>query len=297
MGAPVMIRSASRGPMPLGWTAPAGKVADDAKTRLTPGIEVRGADGEAVDGGVVRRRDVEGSCDVPGQDAPETSRDGSDSSCVAPATSAKMRARASATGIMVAPVLYRALCYSGATDGRRARVDRDRAADGRGHARCGSAWRSVGRAHGETRPTRFLVESAGDVIPAGVLRRGRARRGPRAGRRPGTDRLGARGRTRRPRPSFHLVAQAFGLTWLSVVPAAYFVLGHGTAGRTVGKRLLGARRRRAGGADRIRPRARSVPGHRAGPAPVRPRPRSGGAAPDRRGLHDLLAGTRVVSGR
>ena len=51
-------------------------------------------------------------------------------------------------------------------------MDRDRAADGRGHARCGSAWRSVGRAHGETRPTRFLVESAGDVIPAGVLRRG-----------------------------------------------------------------------------------------------------------------------------
>ena len=48
-----------------------------------------------------------------------------------------------------------------------------------------------------------------DAVPGRVRRRrdpgrgpaswGRARRGPRAGRRPGTDRLGARGRTRRPR--------------------------------------------------------------------------------------------------
>jgi hypothetical protein len=42
-------------------------------------------------------------------------------------------------------------------------------------------------------------------------------------------------------PGLHLVAQAFGVTWVYFTPPAYFVLGHGTAGQTVGKRLVGVR--------------------------------------------------------
>jgi uncharacterized RDD family membrane protein YckC len=142
-------------------------------------------------------------------------------------------------------------------------------------------------------------ESAGDVIPAGVLRRGVAlavdlvlvavleRLGwaLAAG-------LAALG------PSFHLVAHAFGLTWLSVVPAAYFVLGHGTAGRTVGKRLLGARVVDEQGAPigYVRALGRYLA------TVLALLPFGLGLAlavlrRDRRGLHDLLAGTRVVSGR
>src|SRR5262249_42650690 len=42
-------------------------------------------------------------------------------------------------------------------------------------------------------------------------------------------------------PSLALVAQPFGRSWQLVVPMAYFVLSHGTAGQTFGKRLVGAR--------------------------------------------------------
>ena len=52
-----------------------GKIADDAKRARGPRDEVRRAHGVAVDGGVVRGRDVEGSRDVPRQDAPEPARD------------------------------------------------------------------------------------------------------------------------------------------------------------------------------------------------------------------------------
>jgi uncharacterized RDD family membrane protein YckC len=98
-------------------------------------------------------------------------------------------------------------------------------------------------------------------------------------------------------PGLHLVAQAFGLTWLSVVPVAYFVLGHGTAGRTVGKWLLGVRVVDDQGVPigYVHALGRCVAtllavlpfGLGLVLAVVRP---------DRRGLHDLLAGTRVVSG-
>ena len=88
------------------------------------------------------------------------------------------------------------------------------------------------------------------------------------------------------------------MTWLSVVPAAYFVLGHGTAGRTVGKRLLGARVVDEQGAPigYVRALGRCLA------TVLALLPLGLGLAlavlrRDRRGLHDLLAGTRVVSGR
>lgn len=99
-------------------------------------------------------------------------------------------------------------------------------------------------------------------------------------------------------PGFQLVAQAFGLTWLSMVPAAYFVLGHGTAGRTVGKRLLGVRVVDQQGAPigYVRALGRWVA------TLLAVLPFGIGLAlavlrTDRRGFHDLLAGTRVVSER
>jgi uncharacterized RDD family membrane protein YckC len=142
-------------------------------------------------------------------------------------------------------------------------------------------------------------EAASDVIPAGVLRRGVAlavdlvlvtileRIGWALAI--GLALLG---------PGLHLVAQAFGFTWLTVVPVAYFVLGHGTTGRTVGKRILGVRVVDEQGASigYIRALARCVA------TLLAVLPFGLGLAlavlrSDRRGLHDLLAGTRVVSGR
>jgi uncharacterized RDD family membrane protein YckC len=99
-------------------------------------------------------------------------------------------------------------------------------------------------------------------------------------------------------PGLPLVAQAFGLTWLLVVPAAYFVLGHGTGGRTVGKWLLGARVVDEQGAPigYVRALGRYVSMLIAvlpfGLGLVLAALRS-----DRRGVHDLLAGTRVVRER
>jgi uncharacterized RDD family membrane protein YckC len=96
-------------------------------------------------------------------------------------------------------------------------------------------------------------------------------------------------------PGVPLVAQAFGLTWLYVVPAAYFVLGHGTDGQTVGKRLVGARVVDVDGAPIGY--ARALGRYVATGLAILPFGLGLAAAvlrSDRRGLHDLLAATRVV---
>lgn len=95
-----------------------------------------------------------------------------------------------------------------------------------------------------------------------------------------------------------LLAQAFSWAWCLVVPAAYFVVLHGTGGQTVGKRLLGVRVVRVGGEPVGYPRALlrlagwvasaalAFIGHLVVPARA-----------DRRSLYDHLAGTRVVRTR
>ena len=99
-------------------------------------------------------------------------------------------------------------------------------------------------------------------------------------------------------PQLDLVAQAFGRTWRLVVPAAYFVLCHGTAGQTLGKRLLGVRVVDEGGEPigYLRALGRFVA------MVVAALPFGLGLVMaafrrDRRGLHDLLAGTSVVRAR
>jgi uncharacterized RDD family membrane protein YckC len=92
-----------------------------------------------------------------------------------------------------------------------------------------------------------------------------------------------------------LVAEAFWYAYLLVVPAAYFVVSHGTDGQTIGKWLLGARvvavSGEAIGYGRALARLAA-----AGISVI-----SGGLGfllaavrEDRRALHDLIAGTRVV---
>jgi len=94
---------------------------------------------------------------------------------------------------------------------------------------------------------------------------------------------------------WELAARAFDYTWGLVVPAAYVVLMHGTAGRTLGKMLVGARVVTATGEAVGYPRAllRLVAWF------VSALPLLGGfimagVRPDRRALHDLIAGTRVI---
>ncbi|MGH7320955.1 MAG: RDD family protein [Candidatus Rokuibacteriota bacterium] len=92
-----------------------------------------------------------------------------------------------------------------------------------------------------------------------------------------------------------LVARAFEYSYALVVPAAYFVLMHGAAGQTLGKRICGVRVVETSGRDIGYARAlgrlagtvlSAVPcGAGFGLAAVRR---------DKRALHDLLAGTRVV---
>jgi uncharacterized RDD family membrane protein YckC len=96
-------------------------------------------------------------------------------------------------------------------------------------------------------------------------------------------------------PNLDLVAQAFGRTWQLVVPVAYFVLSHGTGGQTVGKRLLGARVIDEGGAPigYLRALGRCVATIVAA-MPFGIGLIVAGFRRDRRGLHDFLAGTRVV---
>jgi uncharacterized RDD family membrane protein YckC len=92
-----------------------------------------------------------------------------------------------------------------------------------------------------------------------------------------------------------LAALAFARTWQLVVPVAYFVLGHGTAGQTIGKLLLGVRVVDEGGAPigYLRALGRCVATAVAA-LPLGLGLAVAGLRRDRRGLHDLLAGTRVV---
>jgi uncharacterized RDD family membrane protein YckC len=96
-------------------------------------------------------------------------------------------------------------------------------------------------------------------------------------------------------PRLDLAAQAFGRTWQLVVPVAYFVLSHGTGGQTMGKRLLGARVIDQGGAPigYLRALGRCV-ATLAAAMPFGIGLAVAGFRRDRRGLHDFLAGTRVV---
>lgn len=96
-------------------------------------------------------------------------------------------------------------------------------------------------------------------------------------------------------PRLDLVAQAFSRTWQLVVPVAYFVLSHGTGGQTMGKRLLGARVIDEGGASigYLRALGRCVATVVAA-LPFGIGLVVAGLRRDRRGLHDFLAGTRVV---
>lgn len=92
-----------------------------------------------------------------------------------------------------------------------------------------------------------------------------------------------------------VIAQAFRYTYTFVIPVAYFVLTHGTEGQTLGKRLMGAR---VVGADGEpigyvralgRTAATCVSALLLGVGFLAVAVRR-----DKRGLHDLIAGTRVV---
>jgi uncharacterized RDD family membrane protein YckC len=92
-----------------------------------------------------------------------------------------------------------------------------------------------------------------------------------------------------------LLARAFDQTWSLVIPAAYFVLCHGSGGRTLGKTLAGVRVVLASGEPLGYGRALiryaawilSLVAFGVGFFVA-------AARSDKRGLHDLLAGTRVV---
>jgi uncharacterized RDD family membrane protein YckC len=91
------------------------------------------------------------------------------------------------------------------------------------------------------------------------------------------------------------VADAFWLAYLLVVPAAYFVIGHGADGQTIGKWLWGARVVASSGEPigyvhalgRLLAVPASVLSLGLGFLLVAVRR-------DKRALHDLIAGTRVV---
>ncbi len=95
-----------------------------------------------------------------------------------------------------------------------------------------------------------------------------------------------------------LVSLAFAEAFVLVVPNAYFVLGHGTGGQTIGKRLLGVRvvgpagepigYLRAVGRQAVWYISALLFGVGFAFAAVRR---------DGRALHDLVAGTRVVRAR
>jgi uncharacterized RDD family membrane protein YckC len=96
-------------------------------------------------------------------------------------------------------------------------------------------------------------------------------------------------------PRLDLVAQAFGRAWQLVVPVAYFVLSHGTEGQTLGKRLVRVRVLDESGAGigYVRALGRCV-ATAVAVVPLGIGLAAAGLRRDRRGFHDLLAGTRVV---
>lgn len=92
-----------------------------------------------------------------------------------------------------------------------------------------------------------------------------------------------------------LVGRAFDVSWQLVMVPAYFVLGHGTEGRTLGKRLFGLRVVDAGGAPigYLHALGRQAAWTLAA-LPLGLGFLVAAFRRDRRGLHDLVAGTRVV---
>jgi uncharacterized RDD family membrane protein YckC len=92
-----------------------------------------------------------------------------------------------------------------------------------------------------------------------------------------------------------LAARAFAGTCVLVVPAAYAVLAHGTGGQTLGKRLVGVRVVSAAGGPIGYPRAlaRYVAWWLSA-LPLATGFLLAAGRRDRRAVHDLLAGTRVV---
>jgi uncharacterized RDD family membrane protein YckC len=96
-------------------------------------------------------------------------------------------------------------------------------------------------------------------------------------------------------PNVYVAAQAFGLTWQLVIPGAYLVLSHGTGGQTAGKRLLGVRVVDRSGAPigYLHALGRLIATVVAA-LPLGIGLAVAGLRRDRRGLHDLLAGTQVV---
>jgi uncharacterized RDD family membrane protein YckC len=92
-----------------------------------------------------------------------------------------------------------------------------------------------------------------------------------------------------------LLGQAFAWSWLLVAPAAYVTLSHGTGGQTLGKRLVGARVVSRAGEPIGYPRALArYLGWWLALLPLGMGLWMAAFRRDRRGLHDLLAGTRVV---
>ena len=99
----------------------------------------------------------------------------------------------------------------------------------------------------------------------------------------------------RPLEGWPVVKHAFELTVWLVVPAAYFVLLHGTWGRTAGKAVAGVRVVTASGEPLGY--ARALARHLAwflSALPLLVGLLMVAARNDKRALHDLIAGTRVV---
>jgi len=94
---------------------------------------------------------------------------------------------------------------------------------------------------------------------------------------------------------YDLIAQAFRYTYTLVIPAAYFVLTHGTGGQTLGKRFVHVRVVGSGGESigylqalgRLAATCLSILPLGLGFLAVAVRR-------DKRALHDRLAGTRVI---
>jgi uncharacterized RDD family membrane protein YckC len=99
-------------------------------------------------------------------------------------------------------------------------------------------------------------------------------------------------------PTVPALAEAFRISWRLVVPVAYFVLAHGTGGQTLGKRVLGIRVVGARGEPigYLQALGRVV-GTVAAALPGGLGLALAAVRSDRRGAHDLLAGTRVVRAR
>lgn len=94
---------------------------------------------------------------------------------------------------------------------------------------------------------------------------------------------------------FELAAQAFTYAYAAVAPAAYFTLSHGTGGRTLGKRAVGVRVVTEAGGPAGYPQA--LARYLAWWLSLLPLGMGFVVAAfrvDRRAVHDLVAGTRVV---